>query len=383
LTRIEDLLKNAVELELENFSIESEEMELEILQQEITKAVEAKKFRIIEKPAQPTVSKPMFALPKEQYHGRVCEVKLGGGSRKAVKIGGETVPPLYFFEARPENKPVISHDVFDMPLKLPSSVRKFYEDVMESPAEWAKKQVKEFNAEAITLHLISTDPNWKNTSAKDAAKTVEDVLQAVKVPIIISGSGNPDKDPEVLEEAARVASGERCLLSSVSPIMDYKRVVKAAVEHNHAVLTLVSMDPAGMKQLNRNVMKEGLKPESIVMDPVTGSLGYGVEYSITTMERIRLTALKGDVDLAMPILSGASNAWSAREAWISEAQWGEREYRGPLWETITATMMLLSGADLFMMLHPAAIKTLKSFINAVFGESKDKTSEYEKWLFIK
>ena len=47
----------------------------------------------------------------------------------------------------------------------------------------------------------------------------------------------------------------------------------------------------------------------IVQDATTASLGYGLEYSFSIYERIRLSALRGDPDLQMPLSSGTTNAW--------------------------------------------------------------------------
>ncbi len=49
---------------------------------------------------------------------------------------------------------------------------------------------------------------------------------------------------------------------------------------------------------------------------------------------------------------------------------------------ITATTALLSGADIFMMIHPGAIKTVKSLIDSVFNKSDEKNPNYEDWLRI-
>lgn len=384
-SELERILEGVEELEIENFDIDAEELEFELLPQAIYKAI-TKANTTTRKTEE--IKKFNFVPLKDQYHGKIAELILGatkneGGTRDySLKIGGETVPPFYFFEGSPVNRPVIAHDIFDMAIGLPSNLKQFYEDVMDDPVEWAKKQVSEFNAEVITLHLVSTDPNLKNASPEDSAVIVEDVLRAVKVPLIISGSGNSEKDSDVLVKAAEAASGEKCILSAASPSMDYKKIAKSAIEHKHNVLSLVSMDPAGMKQMNKNLIREGLAADRIVMDPVTGALGYGIEYTISTMERIRLSALKGDKDLAMPILSGASNSWSAREAWLEDQNLGPREYRGPLWEAITATTALLSGADIFMMIHPGAIKTVKSLIDSVFNKSEEKNPDYEDWLKI-
>lgn len=302
---------------------------------------------------------------------KISEVVIGttrdeGGSRdKKIVIGGETAMPFYYSENFTGNRPVISQDIFDMPISLPSTVRQYFSDSMEDPVEWAKKRVKDFNAGMITLHMVSSDPRVKDTPIKESCRLVEDLLQVVKVPLVLSGSGNPEKDPELLEKVAEISANERCLLSTVGPDMDYKKVAKAAIEYGHVVLSLVTLNPYQMKWFNRKLMKEGLTKEQIVMDPFTGGIGYGIEHSISTMESIRLMGLDNVEELMMPIASAPSNAWSAREAWMKNDLWGPREQRGPLWEASTAVATLLAGADLLMMLHPVAIEKTQEVISVL------------------
>ena len=387
-----DLTKKLLELaekfgqiELENVQVAVEELTLQ-LQPTIgaaTRAVAA---------LQPPVAKAMnklleaeFVKPLEVYPGQVAEVQLGatrseGGTRSvAVRIGGARVPPFYSFEGTNPNRPALAMDVFDMPLTLPKAVRQHYEGVMDDPAAWAKKSVREFGADIISFNLISTDPGLKNTGAEDAAQTVRDVLKAVDVPVIIGGSGNKEKDPPVLEKAAEAAHGERVLLNSVSTDTDYKRVVKAALEHGHSVVAFTPMDINNQKKLNRLLLDAGLPKDRLVIDPTTGALGYGIEYSISLLERIKLAALKGDPELQMPILSAASNAWGAREAWMKTEELGPREYRGPLWETVTGLTMMMSGADLFMISHPATVRVLRGLVDSLFGLG-ETDQKIENWI---
>ena len=144
-------------------------------------------------------------------------------------VGGEKALP-FFPDAPMPNRNQVTIDVFDMRIGLAKAVKENYDEVMDSPGEWAKKNVEKFNADMITIHLISTDPLVKDTPPKEAAKTVEEVLQAVDVPIAIGGSGNPQKDPEVLARAAEVAEGERCLLASASLNLDYAAIAEAALK---------------------------------------------------------------------------------------------------------------------------------------------------------
>lgn len=322
----------------------------------------------------------------------IQEVTLGatsadGGSRKStVTLGGENALP-YYFDAEMPHRNYITMDVFDMPIGMAKAVKSNYEDVINDPAEWAKKVVRDFNADMVTIHLISTDPLIKDTSARDAAKVVEDVLQAVDVPIVIGGSGNPQKDPEVLEKAAEAASGERVLLASASLNLDYERIAKAAVDNGHVVLSWTQLEINAQKELNRKLMKQCNVPrDSIIMDPTTAALGYGLDYAYTNMERIRLAGLMGDDELTFPMSSGTTNAWGAREAWMvssplpQDSEWGPREYRGPIWEIITGLALSLAGNDLFMMMHPTSVQVLKEITQTLYGSIESKPVDISNWI---
>ncbi|MFQ5892100.1 MAG: CO dehydrogenase/acetyl-CoA synthase subunit delta, partial [Candidatus Methanofastidiosia archaeon] len=191
-------------------------------------------------------------------------------------------------------------------------------------------------------------------------------------PIIIGGSGNPDKDPEVLERAAEVSEGERCMINSASLNSDYKRVARACMEYGHIVLAFTSMDLNDQKTLNRYLFEMGIEKKDMLMDPTTAALGYGLEYSFTIMERVRLAGLKGDEDLQQPISSGTTNAWGAREAWMKNPEWGTRMKRGPLWEAVTALTLSLAGSDVFMMMNPLAVKLFKKMIDTLTSNEKSK-----------
>lgn len=341
--------------------------------------VEEKKVAVLEN--------AKFEVAKAAWTGKIEEVTIGatsadGGTREStVTIGGEKSLPFYNFDHQMPYPPVISVDCFDMPIPLAKAVRGFYEDVMEDPGEWAKKNVREFGADMVTIHLISTDPTIKDTSAKEAAKTVEDVLQAVKVPIVIGGSGNPDKDPAVLEAAAEAAAGERCLIASANLNMDYERIAKAAQDNGHVILSWTQLDINAQKTLNRYLFKLGVPREDIVIDPTTAALGYGLDYAFTNIERMRIAALKGDTDLAFPISCGVTNAWGARESWMKgsplaeDSDWGPAAYRGPLYEIITGLTLGIAGGDMFMMMHPKAATAVKRVTQMLFGADTDGAKE--------
>ncbi|MEM2779738.1 MAG: CO dehydrogenase/acetyl-CoA synthase subunit delta, partial [Candidatus Bathyarchaeia archaeon] len=334
--------------------------------------------------AKPTqILEAEFVPPAETYPGKVVEVKIGRKGGKSVIIGGETTPAFYTFERPPPHPPVISLDVFDIEVPLAKAVKMHVKDVLGDPAAWAKLAVDKFGADLVTIHLISIDPLVKDASPKEAVKTVENVAQAVDVPLIIGGCGDPVKDAAVFEEVCETFAGERFLISSITRDMDVERCAKFIKKNGQVALAFTPMDLNLARELNRRLY-DFLPKEDIVMDLTTAALGYGLDYAFTNMERARLAALMGDPELAHPMSSGTTNAWAAREAWMKMApEWEPRELRGPLWEVVTALTLLLAGVDLFMMMHPAAVKTVKDVIAQLIGGKSGNAERLVEWVTAK
>jgi acetyl-CoA decarbonylase/synthase complex subunit delta len=154
--------------------------------------------------------------------------------------------------------------------------------------------------------------------------------------------------------------------------MDIEATAKMIKEHGHVVIAFTAMDVNKARELNRKLY-DFLPKENIIMDTTTAALGYGLDYAFTVMERSRLAALRGDPELNHPISSGSTNAWAAREAWMKMGpEYAPRELRGPIWETITAQTLLLAGVDYFMMMHPAAVQSIKTMIDYMMAEKKKR-----------
>jgi acetyl-CoA decarbonylase/synthase complex subunit delta len=388
--RLIELLARLQEIELEDFEMSVGDLEILIQPGAVAApAVAPPKIAPPEKAKPTEIIETEFIPPVETYPGKVVEVKLGatkseGGTRgKSIIIGGETTPAFYTFERPMPHPPVIAVDVFDMKIPLPKAVKMHVKDVMEDPAAWAKLAVEKFGADLLTVHLISIDPLIKNASPKEAVKTIEEVAQAVDAPLIIGGCGDPVKDADVFEAVAETFAGERFLISSVTRDMDAERCAKFIKKHGHVALSFTPMDLNLARELNRRLY-DFLPKEDIVMDLTTAALGYGLDYAFTNMERARLAALMGDPELAHPMSSGTTNAWAAREAWLEMApEWEPRELRGPLWEVTTALTLLLTGVDLFMMMHPAAVKTIKDVINQLLSGSSGNAERLFEWVSMK
>jgi len=390
-SRLLELLAKLQEIELEDFEMEVGDLEIWLQPSTVVApAVAPPKAVVPPVKAKPTqIIEAEFIPPVETYPGKVVEVKLGatkseGGTRgRTVVIGGETTPAFYTFERPTPHPPVISLDVFDMEVPLAKAVKMHVKDVLGDPAAWAKLAVEKFGADMITIHLISIDPLVKDAPPKEAVKTVEAVAQAVDVPLVIGGCGDPVKDADVFQEVAETFAGERFLISSITRDMDVERCAKFIKKNGHVALSFTPMDLNLARELNRRLY-DFLPKEDIVMDLTTAALGYGLDYAFTNMERARLAALMGDPELAHPMSSGTTNAWAAREAWMKMApEWEPRELRGPLWEVITALTLLLAGVDLFMMMHPAAVKTVKDVIAQLMGGKSGNAERLVEWVTVK
>jgi acetyl-CoA decarbonylase/synthase complex subunit delta len=385
-----DILAKFQEVELEDFEMEVADLELWLESGALPRQVipQLKAASALKgKPAE--LLKAQFLPPVETYPGKIVEVKLGGtkgegGTRgRSIVIGGETAPAFYTFERPIVHPPVVTLDVFDMEVPLSKAVKMHVKEVIGDPAAWAKLAVEKFGADMVTVHLISIDPLLKDATPKDAVKTVEAILQAVDVPLVIGGCGDPVKDTAVFAEITETFAGERFLISSLTQDMDVERCAKFVKKNGHVALSFTPMDLNLARELNRRLY-DHLAPEDIVMDLTTAALGYGLDYAFTNMERARLAGLMGDAELAHPMSSGTTNAWAAREAWLKMSpEWEPRELRGPLWEVTTALTLLLAGVDLFMMMHPAAVKTLKEVTAQLVSGKKADASKFADWVSLK
>jgi acetyl-CoA decarbonylase/synthase complex subunit delta len=387
-----ELLQGVQQVELENFVMDIGDLELFIPTGHFTAVRDA--VTNLQTPKRPVELIPDHFIPHiMQYPGKIREVTLGatkssGGSRgRTLTIGGSTAPAYADFLHPAGHPPVIALDVFDMPVSLPKVLKEHVKDVIADPAEWARMNVKKFGADIVTIHLMSTDPLIHNTSPAQAAKTVEEILQAVDVPLIIGGCGDPKKDADVFCEVAKMAEGERLLLNSVTLDMAEAKTLEsvaiAARDHGHVVLAFTGLELNNAKELNRRLY-DYIPPERIVMDLTTVALGYGLEYSFSIHERARYAALMGDGELAHPVISASTNAWAAREAWMQMApEYGPRELRGPIWETLNAITLLLSGIDLFMMMHPAAVLTVRDVIHRLGESGQVPSNRIRDWVNVR
>ena len=326
-----------------------------------------------------------FEFYKESYTGGVKEIILGDGNN-AVTVGGETCYPFYQFEGDMPNKPKIAMEVWDMePEDWPEAVVKPFQDVLSDPAAWAKKCIADFGAELIVLQLKSIDPNGNDASPEDAAATVKKVAEAIDVPLIVWGCANPQKDEDVLKKVAEVCQDFNLVLGPVED-KNHKGIGAAAMGYNHTIISSSPIDVNIAKQVNILLENLGMPMDRLIIDPTTGGLGYGLEYSYSVMERLRMAAMaQGDDKLQFPLINNLGNeVWKCKEAKLTadeEPSLGDPERRGIMMEAVGAISYLMAGADILIMRHPEAIRMVKSYIDLlVDGGSANDIAPVSKQL---
>jgi len=299
----------------------------------------------------------------------------GGTRGKVCQIGGATAMPFHLWEGVMPNKPLVAMEVFDVVgPKYPAVLREIYGDLLNHPADMAKACVEKYGAELISVRLEGTHPEKGDRTPDQAVELVKSVLAAVDVPLIITGHSSFDRCNEVMKAVAAACKGENLLLNWVESD-NYRTIAGAALAYGHSVVAMSPIDVNIGKQLNILLSNMDVKPGQIVMDAMTGAMGYGIEYTYSVMERIRLTGLGGDAMLAFPIIvSPGQECAKIKELKSSEKEfpaWGELKKRAALWELTTATSLLYAGADVFIMYHPDAVQGLKNTIEQLMdGKGK-------------
>lgn len=306
-----------------------------------------------------------FEVPKTTYSGKIKEVKLGKGD-KAVAVGGESSYPFYLFEGEMPNPPRIAMEVWDCPPdEWAGAALEPFAGVTDDPVAWAKKCVDDYGAEMICLQLVSTDPNGLDRGADEAAEVVKKVADAIDVPLIVWGTANHDKDTEVLRAVAEVCQGKDLIIGPVEE-GDHKKIGASAIGYHHTVASSTPIDINLAKQLNVLLGNLGVPDDLIVMDPTVSSIGYGIEYCYSVMERIRMAGLtQQDEKLQFPLVCNiAKEVWKTKEVHMAddELNMGDAKKRGILMEAMSAMVLLLAGGNVMVMRHPEAVKLVREMM---------------------
>jgi acetyl-CoA decarbonylase/synthase complex subunit delta len=316
-------------------------------------------------------------IPKERWTGTIREVTLGagadeGGTRaKTVTVGGQNTLPFLHFEGDTPNPPVIGIEIQDgFPADWSPVLLEAWGDALNDTANWAKK-AEELGADVILLKLRGADSDGNPTTGEQAAATIKDVLEATGLPVIVSGPGQAEADNELLVAVAEAAPGEKLALGLCED-KNYRTIVAAALAHGHVVVASSPIDVNLAKQVNILISDMRLPLERVLMDPTTGALGYGIEYTYSVMERLRIAALTGDGMTQQPMIClVGEESWRQKEARTTDGipeEWGDFEKRGITWEAVTAATLLESGADILVLRHPKTVEVVRDTIDKLMAQ---------------
>ncbi len=319
------------------------------------------------------------AIPKEAWSSGVLEVTLGatpaeGGTRgRTVTVGGEKTLPFLHYEGAIPHRPVVAVEVLDRhPADWSPLLEEAWGDLLQDPVAWAARGV-ELGANLVCVRLEGTNPDGDGRSPAEGAETVKAILAGVEVPLIVLGPGQPEADNEVLSAVAEAAAGERLALGLCED-KNYRTIVASALGYGHLVVASSPIDVNLAKQLNILISDMGLPLERILIDPTTGALGYGLEYTYSVMERLRIAALTGDKMTQLPFICTAGlESWRQKESKVNEGvpeAWGDLDERSVAWEMLTATALLMAGADILVLRHPETIRRTVHLIDRLMGQKE-------------
>lgn len=316
-----------------------------------------------------------FGIAKDKCECGIWTVTLGatkeqGGTRKMTRtVGGATAMPFHLWEGDMPFRPLVAMEVFDrVSEKYPQVLKEIYGKLLNDPAAMAAACVEKYGADLISVRLEGTHPEKGNLSPAKAVETVRSVLKAVDVPLIITGHNHFEKMNEVMKAVTREFQGENLLINWVSQD-NYRSIAGMALAYGHSLVAQSPIDVNIAKQTNILLTGMSVAREKIIIDPMTGSMGYGIEYTYSVMERIRLSGLGGDEMLSGPmIVSPGQECAKIKELKALEENfpaWGDLNKRALLWETVTAVNLLYSGADILILYHPQAAQTVKETISGL------------------
>ena len=310
-----------------------------------------------------------FTGKSGKFNAAIRTVEIGTGD-KAVKLGGENVLPFYTFDAPIENAPKIGVLITDMGLENEVAGIKDYYAGATTFAEIAKKAEEMPGADFVVLRFERADPNGENRSVEDCVAIAKEVGDAITAPLVIEGCKNVEKDAELFSKVAEALQGKNVLILSARE-ENYKAVAAAAgLAYGQKVGAESAVDINLAKQLNVLIGQLGVDQANVVMNVGSAAAGYGFEYVVSTMDRVKAAALaQGDVQLQMPIMTPvADEAWNVKEAMASEAdmpEWGSQEERGIDMEVETAAAVLASGSNAVILKHPTSVATISKLIKAL------------------
>ena len=309
-----------------------------------------------------------FAKKPQVFSARINELTLGTGD-KAVTLGGQNVFNLYSFDGPIANPPKIGMDVSDDSEQPCESLKEFYAGC-ETLADRAKRAAELDHVDFVCIRFDLADPNGANKSVADCVAEAKAVAEAVDKPLVVAGCKNAEKDAELFSKISEALQGRNILVLSAKE-ENYKGIAAGAgLAYGQKVGAESAVDINLAKQLNVLITQMGVDGRNVVMNVGSAAAGYGFEYVVSTLERVKAAALsQNDATLQMPIITPVGvETWGVKESTAPESEnpgWGDADERGIDMEVETATACLAYGSDAVILKHPVSVQTVSQLIAAL------------------
>ncbi|SHI33038.1 acetyl-CoA decarbonylase/synthase complex subunit delta [Parasporobacterium paucivorans] len=307
-----------------------------------------------------------YKQTSQKFNAAINSVEIGTGN-KTLALGGENVLPFYSFDGPILNPPRVGVEISDLGMndKL-AGMLNFYGDTQDV-VELVKKASGMPGAEFICLVLDSADPDGENRSVEDCVAMVKSVEEAATLPLMVMGCGNTEKDTVLFEKISEALEGKNIVILSAKE-ENYKNVgASAGLAYGQKVGAESSVDINLAKQLNVLLTQLGVNNKNIIMNLGSATAGYGFEYVVSTMDRVKMAALgQNDTALQMPIVTPVSSeTWSVKESLLEQEdmpEWGSRENRIIDMEVATAAACLAAGSNAVILRHPSTVEAISQMI---------------------
>jgi len=310
-----------------------------------------------------------FKKKAQVFNAAIKTLTIGSGE-KAVTLGGQNVYSFYTFDAEIANAPKVGVEISDLGLEGEvEGIKEFYAGCA-TVADMAKKASEMEGADFVCIRFDGADPNGQNKSVDECVEIAKAVAEATDMPLAFMGCKNAEKDAELFNKISEALQGKNILVLSAKE-ENYKGVGAAAgLAYGQKVGAESAVDINLAKQLNVLLTQLGVSGDNVAMNVGSAAVGYGFEYVVSTLERVKGAALtQNDAMLQMPIVTPvAGEAWGVKESLASEADmpaWGAREDRGVGMEITTAVACLAYGSDAVILRHPKSVATVSAMIKAL------------------
>ena len=147
-------------------------------------------------------------LVKEKYNNAINVVEIGRPGASSIKVGGETTLPFLFREGCMPNAPITALEILDSePMDWPDALREPFGESIKDPVAWAKLAVEKFGSRLLCVRLQGAHPDYGNRSSAESVSTLKEIAKEARVPMVVIGCGDDDKDNDLLPKASQASKG--------------------------------------------------------------------------------------------------------------------------------------------------------------------------------